>query len=100
MPLLSSPDKVVMGDQHGIPQGFDIGYYFVHIYLRLFAFCQGCFLYFLTMFISAGKIKNVISLHPFEAGYTISGHSSIGMADVKIIAGIIYGGGDIEMLPL
>ena len=98
--VVGGADEAVVADVQQLPQILDGGYDLVHILLGGHTGIGGLVLDLLAVLIGAGQEHDVIALHPLEACQCVAGDSSIAVADVQLVAGVVDGSGDVECLVL
>ena len=97
--IVGRADETVVRDIHELPEVQDTAGAFddlIHKGLGRDASFLRFFLDLLAMFIRAGKEHNIIAPQALIAGDGVSGDGAVGVADVKLIRGIIDRRGDEE----
>ena len=51
----------------------------------------------LAVLVGAGQEHHVVPLLALEAGQRVTGHGGVAVADVQLVAGVVDGGGDVEL---
>ena len=97
MVVVGGADEAVVADIQQLPQILDGGDDLVHILLGLDAGVGGLVLDLLAVLVGAGQEHHIIPLHPLEAGQCVTGHGGVAVADVQLVAGVVDGGGDVEL---
>ena len=99
--VVGGADKAVVGDVHQLPEVQDSPlalHDVVHKLLGRDAGGPGFLLNLLAVLVGAGEEHHVVALETLVAGHGVGGHGTVGVADVKLVRGVVDGGGDIEFL--
>ena len=97
MVVVGGTDEAVVADIQQLPQILDGSDDLVHILLGLDAGVSGLVLDLLAVLVGAGQEHHIIPLHPLEAGQCVTGHGGVAVANVQLVAGVVDGGGDVEL---
>ena len=95
--VVGGADEAVVADVQQLPQVLDGGHDAVHIFLGLHPGGRGLVLDLLAVLVGAGQEHHVVPLLALEAGQRVTGHGGVAVADVQLVAGVVDGGGDVEL---
>ena len=96
--IVGGADKAVVGYAHELPEILEGSYYLVHVLLGGNALGLCLALYLLAVLVASGEEVHVVARHALIAGYGVRRHGGVAVAYVQLVAGVVYGGGDVEGL--
>ena len=83
MAFFCRADEVIIGDVEFFPELLEEGDDFVDVFNRFDAFCFGCTLDFLAVFIRAGQEKDVVAAQTVEPCQRVGNGRAVRVPDVK-----------------
>ena len=86
--LISSADETVIGCIHHIEDPLDLRCLHIDKLFRTHAGCLGLFLYLLSVFIRSGLEIDIVAQHSLISGDRIRHDDLVGVADMRLAAGI------------
>ena len=96
--IVGGADEAVVGYAHELPEILEGSYYLVHVLLGGNALGLCLALYLLAVLVASGEEVYVVARHALVAGDGVCGDGGIAVANVQLVAGVVYGRGDVECL--
>ena len=99
MVAVSGTDEPVVGDVHQLPQVQNAPVSLNNVVHKLLggnARLPGLVLNLLPVLVGAGQEHHLTAGEPLVPGHGVGSYGAVGVADVKFVAGVIDGGGDIK----